>query len=307
MLWFAPGGVAAQEFAASTPATERMVVTAESPSLLSPGVEEAKARLQTVPAAASVYSSDDYRLGRHDYLDDFLRYQPGLVISSSQGAEDTHVSSRGSGQNNDDIIGLAILIDGIPINQGDGEAFLHDIDLQSIKYAEVYRGADALRYGGVTLGGAINLVSLTGRDAAPVTVGASFGSFGYYQQTLSSGWSHGPWDLFAAFSEHVQGGYQEHSQENYQKVTFNLGYRVSDAIENRFYFYYGRLDQNHPGASRQRQPLRQPASGQSRGHRAGLGHPLELLPSHGAFRRPGPGLDLPGESGMEPSPADAAR
>ncbi len=238
------GRIAAQQ----NDTAEKILVTGEVPSVLSPSMEEARDRLQTVPAAASVYNSDDYQLGRHDYLEDFLRYQPGLVISSSQGAEDTHVSSRGSGQNNDDIIGLAILIDGIPINQGDGEAFLHDIDLQSIKYAEVYRGADALRYGGVTLGGAINLVSVTGREAAPVAVGASFGSFGYYQQTLSTGLSHGPWDLFAAFSDHVQDGYQEHSQENYQKLTFNLGYRLSDTTEDRLYFYYGRLDQNNPAA-----------------------------------------------------------
>ena len=246
--WFALGGVAAQQNDASSTTAERVVVTGASPSLLSPSVEEAKARLQTVPGAVDVYDSDDYALGRHDYLEDFLRYQPGLVISSSQGAEDTHVSSRGSGQNNDDIIGLAILIDGIPINQGDGEAFLHDIDLQSVQYAEVYRGADALRYGSVTLGGAIDLVSLTGRDAAPVTAGVSFGSFGYYQQTLSTGWSNGPCDLFAAVSDHVQDGYQEHAQENYQKVTFNLGYRLSDTVEDRFYFFYGRLDQNNPAA-----------------------------------------------------------
>lgn len=243
LLGLAPSGVSAQQ-----DAVNRVVVTGNSPELLSPTLEEAKARLLTMPTATSVYDSADYELGRHDYLDDFLRYQPGLVISSSQGSEDTHVSSRGSGQNNDDIIGLAILIDGITLNQGDGEAFLHDIDLQSVKYAEVYRGADALRYGGVSLGGAINLVSITGREAAPLTVGASFGSFGYYQQSISTGLSRGPWDVFAAVSEHVQGGYQEHSQENYQKVTFNLGYRLSETAENRFYFYYGRLDQNNPAS-----------------------------------------------------------
>ncbi len=227
---------------------ERLIITANPPSVLSPGVEEARARLQTVPAAASVYSSDDYLLGRHDFLEDFLRYQPGVVVQSSQGTEDTHVSSRGSGQDGDDIIGLTILIDGIPINQGDGEAYLYDIDLQSVKYAEVYRGADALRYGGVTLGGAISLVSLTGREADPVKVGFSFGSFGYTQQQVSSGWSRGPWDLYAAATAHTLDGYQEHSQENYQKVTFNLGCRLGDAAENRFYFFYGRLDQNNPAA-----------------------------------------------------------
>lgn len=241
--WLAPGGASAQQDTAT-----RVVVTADSPDLLSPSLEDARARLLSVPAATSVYDSDDYRLGRHDYLGDFLRYQPGLVISSSQGSEDSHVSSRGSGQNNDDIIGLTILLDGIPLNQVDGEAFLYDVDLQSVKYAEVYRGADALRYGGVALGGAINLVSLTGRDAAPATAGIAFGSFGYYQQTFSTGLSRGPWDLFAALSNHVQGGFQEHSQENNQKATFNLGYRLSDTAENRFYFYYGRLDQNHPSS-----------------------------------------------------------
>ena len=246
--WLAASGASAQQDVASSVTAQRVLVTGESPDLLSPSAEEAKARLQTVPAADSVYGSDDYYLGRHDYLEDFLRYQPGLVISSSRGAEDTHVSSRGSGQNNDDIIGLAILIDGIPINQGDGEAFLHDIDLSSSKYAEVYRGADALRYGNVTLGGAINLVSLTGREASPIGVEAAFGSFGYSQQSLSTGLSHGPWDLFAAVSDHVQDGYQDHSQENYQKVTFNVGYRLGDTAENRFYFFYGRLDQNNPAA-----------------------------------------------------------
>jgi hypothetical protein len=32
----------------------------------------------------------------------------------------------------------------------DGEEFLLDIDLHSMKYAEVYRGADALRHGSIT-------------------------------------------------------------------------------------------------------------------------------------------------------------
>lgn len=236
----------AQDFAASTPRPERVIVTAEPSSLLSPSAAEARERLQTLPAAANVVTDDDYRRGRGDYLEDFLRYQPGVVIQSAQGAEDTHVSSRGSGQDNDDIIGLNILIDGIPINQGDGEAFLYDVDLQSVKYAEVYRGADALRYGGVTLGGAINLVTLTGREAPPVAAGVSFGSFGDFEQHAASGWHAGPFDAYVALSNHVLDGYRDFSEENYQKISANLGYRYKDNLENRFYFFYGRLAQNHP-------------------------------------------------------------
>ncbi len=215
---------------------------------LAPDATEARARLGSQPIAAHIVTDDDYKLGRRDYLDDFIRYQPGLVIQSRQGAEATHVSSRGSGQDNDDISGLALMVDGIPLNQADGEAYLHDIDLQTVKYTEVYRGADALRYGSGTLGGAINFVSLTGRDAPPLAAGVSFGSYGDTQQQVASGWSRGPWDGYAAFSNHAFGGYQEHSAENDQKVTANLGYQISDRAENRLYFFYGRLNRENPGS-----------------------------------------------------------
>ena len=46
------------------------------------------------------------------------------MIQSSQGSEDTKVSVRGSGAQEDDIIGLGILLDGVTLNQGDGEALL---------------------------------------------------------------------------------------------------------------------------------------------------------------------------------------
>ncbi len=243
-----PSMVMAQETEGSSAGVDRVIVTASPPSMVSPSAADARVRLEATPGAVDLYTDDDYRLGRHDFLDDFLRYQPGLVIQSSQGTEATHVSSRGSGQNNDDISGLTILVDGIPINQGDGEAFLYDVDLQSIKYAEIFRGADALRYGGVTLGGAINLVSATGWNTAPISVATSFGSFGYYQQQLASGYSQGPLDVYAAVTSHLQDGFQDHSQENFQKVTASFGFRLGDAVEDRLYFFYGRLDQNNPAA-----------------------------------------------------------
>ena len=228
---------------------ERIIVTGsatDQTSLTSLDIDAARERLQTVPGAVSVDGPENLQRGRGAYLEDFLRYQPGVVIQSAQGSEDTKLSIRGSGVQNDDIIGVGVLVDGIPLNQADGEAFLHDVDLQSVKYAEVYRGADALRYGSVTLGGAVNLVTLTGRDADPFTARFSFGSFGFYEQQVTSGWSTGKWDAYGSVVEHVLDGYRDHSQENYQKVFASLGYRLNEAAENRLYFFYGRLDQNNP-------------------------------------------------------------
>ena len=194
----------------------------------------------------NVADSADMQRGRGAYLEDFLRYQPGVILQSAQGSEDTKLSIRGSGVQNDDIIGVSLLIDGIPLNQADGEAFLHDVDLQSVKYAEVYRGADALRYGGVSLGGAVNLVTITGREADPFTARLSFGSFGFYEQQVTSGWSAGKWDAYGSVVEHTLDGFRDHSQENYQKAFFSLGFRINASAENRLYFFYGRLDQNNP-------------------------------------------------------------
>jgi iron complex outermembrane receptor protein len=56
------------------------------------------------------------------------------------------------------------LLDGVNFNQGDGETILEDFDVASLSYAEVFRGADAFKYGALTLGGAINLVPLTGYE-----------------------------------------------------------------------------------------------------------------------------------------------
>ena len=59
------------------------------------------------------------------------------------------------------------LMDGLNFNQGDGEATLEDLDVGTISHAEIFRGANAFKYGALSLGGAINLVPFTGYDTAP--------------------------------------------------------------------------------------------------------------------------------------------
>ena len=59
-------------------------------------------------------------------------------------------------------------MDGIPINTADGYGDFQEIDPSAYRYVEVYKGANALRFGANALGGAINFVTPTGRDAEPV-------------------------------------------------------------------------------------------------------------------------------------------
>ena len=228
--------------------TRFVVISAKMPedSPVSPDVNASRQRLQSLPGAVDVVEPADLQRGRGAYLEDLLRHQPGVVVQSAQGSEDTKLSIRGSGVQSDNIRGVGVLVDGIPLNQADGEAFLQDLDLQSVQYAEVYRGADALRYGALTLGGAVNLVTVTGRTADPFTARASFGSFGLFEQQFTSGWSGERWDVYGSVVNHVLDGYRDHARENYQKAFASLGYQLQPAAENRLYFFYGRLDQNNP-------------------------------------------------------------
>jgi len=236
----------------------QVVVTGSAQSLTSPDLNSVAERFHDTPGAVSVYSSDQYQLGRGAYLEDFLPYAPGVLIQSSQGSEDTKVSVRGSNAQEDDIIGLGVLLDGVPLNQGDGEAYSQDLDLRSVKYSEVYRGADALRYGSLTLGGAINLVTMTGREAPRLKTWLTGGSFGLLEAGMLSGWSNGPFDLLLDASSHFLDGFREHAQENSEKVFSSLGYRISEWAENRLYLFWGRLSQNNPSSLTQEEMLANP-------------------------------------------------
>src|SRR3546814_20101078 len=81
--------------------------------------------------------------------------------------DDARVSIRGSGLSRAyGTRGLAMYFDGIPLNTSGGLLDFFEIDPSAYSYVEVFKGANALRYGSNALGGAINIVTPTGEDAA---------------------------------------------------------------------------------------------------------------------------------------------
>ena len=100
------------------------------------------------------------------------------------------------------------LLDGLNFNQGDGESVLEDFDVAALSQAEVFRGADALKYGALTLGGAINLVPLTGYDAAPFQVRLEGGSYGFFRGDMSGGAVEGQFDEFGAIGFRAREGFR---------------------------------------------------------------------------------------------------
>lgn len=120
-------------------------------------------------------------------LRDALAFSPGIYLQPRYGQE-VRISIRGSGLSRGfHMRGLTLLQDGIPINLADDNGDFQELDPSFFKYLEVYRGANALRFGSGTLGGAINGVTPTGRDAAGVYLRGDVGSFETYRGLLSIG------------------------------------------------------------------------------------------------------------------------
>src|SRR5215470_3008706 len=217
-------------------------------SLTSSSPEESAKQKQQVPGGFTIKSADEMKLGRESNFEDLLQRAPGVFLQSENGVEVSKISIRGSGiTSEDEPLGVMFLLDGLNFNQGDGETILEDMDVAALSYAEVFRGADAFKYGALTLGGAINLVPFTGYTAAPFQVRLEGGSYGFFRGDVSGGAVQGQFDEYGAIGFRAREGFREHSRENTEILFADLGYKFNDQVENRFYLTLDRTNRNLPG------------------------------------------------------------
>lgn len=222
-----------------------VVVTETRPptSLTSPGPEEASAEKTQVPGGFTIVEPDEMNLGRSSNFQDLLQQAPGLVLQSQNDAEVTKIYIRGSASiESDETIGVNVLLDGLPYTEADGETDLENFDVGAIKAAQLYRGADALKFGSVMLGGAINLIPYTGYDADPFAVQLETGSYGFWRGRISGGGVSGPVDYYGSVMGRYMDGYREHSREHTDLVFSDVGYKISDSAENRIYLTFAQTD-----------------------------------------------------------------
>lgn len=198
--------------------------------------EAARARLDQRAGATALVDGESYRDGRVSTLTDALGYAPGVFVQPRFGAEEARLSIRGSGlQRTFHGRGLELLQDGSPLNLADGGFDFQAVEPLATRYIEVYRGANALEFGAATLGGAINFVSPTGYDAAPVTLRAEAGALGYRRGQIALAGVRGDADGYLNLSGINQTGYRDHAEQENYRLFANAGYRFSDTLDARVY------------------------------------------------------------------------
>lgn len=235
-----------------------IVVTGERSTLTSPDVGEAAANIRRTPGAVAIVSDTAFKSTPVQHIKDILGYVPGVTTQTRMG-DDARISIRGSGLSRAyGSRGIVLLLDGVPMNTSDGLVDFFEVDPSAYRYVEVFKGANALRYGANALGGAINLVTPTGHDALEFDGRVDAGSFGYLKGQASTGGVSGELDWFVTASGQRIDGYRDHSDGDALRANANLGYRFSPDVETRFYVTAARTRQLIPGEVSKAQALNSP-------------------------------------------------
>ena len=213
-------------------------------------LEERRARLAQVPGSVALIESDQIRRTRQANLKDVLGFTPGVYVQPRFGAADeSQISIRGSGlRNNFHLRGLNVLVNGMPYRNADGFTDFESLELLNTESIEVYKGGNALRYGGSTLGGAINLETKTGYTARPLGAVAEGGSFGFLKTQVSSGATVGKLDYFGSYTRTTLDGFREYSGQGRDRINGHLGYVLSDNTDIRGFYFYAKVNEELPGA-----------------------------------------------------------
>jgi iron complex outermembrane receptor protein len=224
-----------------------------------PIVAQARKRLSETPGAVAVISSeayaDRYALG----LTDAVRDVPGVYAEKKFG-EDTRLSIRGSGiGNSSHNRGVLLAQDGVPLNEADGFGDFQLIDPLLARYTEVYKGGNALRFGGALLGGAINFVTPTGKTAgAENLLRVEGGSFGTARVHGELARRFGDDDVFIGATLANADGWRQQSNSSAARLSANLGHSFGEDREVRLYVSGADIRQQIAGAVTLSQALNSP-------------------------------------------------
>lgn len=259
----APLLIAAPALAQETPpSNSEIVVTAERL------VEEAIQRVGETPGGANVVAASDFDEKVAISLRDALAFSPGVYAQPRFGQE-VRLSIRGSGISRGfHMRGLTLLQDGVPINLADDNGDFQELDPAFLQHIEVFRGANALRFGASTLGGAINGVTPTGRSSNGVNLRLDGGSFDTLRGFASAGYADERGDAWLAIAGDRSDGDRDHAHRKALRVNGNIGLRLAEGVETRFYASTQSIRQELPGALTYAQVLAAPQTGSFAGDQA---------------------------------------
>lgn len=225
------------------------------------GQVQAESEVAATPGGADLVTADQYRDRLAVSLRDVLAFSPGVYAQPRFGQE-VRLSIRGSGISRGyHMRGLTLLQDGVPINLADDNGDFQELDPAILERIQVFRGANALRFGGSTLGGAINGITPTGRSAPGIDARIDAGSFDTWRGKVALGMAQGSGDGWISLAGDSSDGGRQHARRAALRLNANVGLALSDRVQTRFYGSGQVLRQQLPGALSVEAALTHPGAG----------------------------------------------
>ncbi len=210
-----------------------------------------KFEISRTPGGVALVEIDDLRERNVSSLADMFRYVPGVWSTSDSGTDEIFFSSRGSNLDatDFDMNGIKLLQDGLPVTTADGNNHNRIIDPLSAGFATIARGANALKYGASTLGGAVNFTSPTAHNSPAMRLYLNGGTYGQFQgrATVSKVFND-QFDGILTFEGKHWEGFRDHNKQDRIGMYANGGWQVSDSVSNRTYISYIENNQQLPGS-----------------------------------------------------------
>jgi iron complex outermembrane receptor protein len=123
------------------------------------------------------------------------------------------------------------------------------VDPLLARYTEVYKGGNALRFGGALLGGAVNLVTPNGRTTGETaSLRVDYGSWRTARAHAELSGVRGDWDGFIGVTGVTSDGWRQNSEGQQQYVTANIGRSFGEDREARLIVQGAYIHQQIPGS-----------------------------------------------------------
>ena len=228
-------------------------------TLTVPNNFEAKKLIQRTPGGVYVVGSEVFEDKYSLNFQDTVSHVPG-VFATKRFAEEVRISIRGSGlERSFHQKGLTGHQDGIPFGSADGAGDFQEVDTLTLQRIEIYKGGNAMQFGSTTLGGSINMISKTGHSNPGHQIRFETGSQDTFRGNYQIGkvFNNGS-DLFVSLTGLSSDGFREHADQKNIKFNTNVGLKLSDQVETRFYFSANHIKLELPDSLTQNQVFTNP-------------------------------------------------
>ncbi|MEM9014185.1 MAG: TonB-dependent receptor [Pseudomonadota bacterium] len=207
----------------------------------------------SAPGKDVIFASDWDDNYANDAGDAFF-FTPG-VFANAHDVSEPRITLRGFGlASRQERSAAEIYRDGAPLTDVHGDANIHEIDLLAVSRIDVIKGVGELRRSGHNLGGAVDFISPTGRDAnmglnARIDGGATVEQTpgGRVHGEIGGVSNGGDLDYFASVTGLYEEGFRDNNRRNSAIFNGNIGYAFNSTLKTRVFLEIVKSDSELAG------------------------------------------------------------